>query len=554
MSETPHNDPQAFAWLESTSLSHRSPFLWISLAVILVASIPGVLLDYFPYADAVNHVARFRILGEANTDPALGQFYQSVFQLNTNMGFEFLYVTLFQGLDPVVYLKMANGLIVVSFVFGTVFLGYAIHGTWRVFDLISILFVFNYAYIFGFLNFSFGAGLALLCFAGWIVLRKRQWFVAGLFGAVAAFVLYVVHLFALGLFGLSLLCYEGYKAKQAWDQSRQRPTQAAGVMVIAFMPTMVLAIWQLLPKFFGREATHIAAQPFRYGGWEDRGTAVVGPLLTYFDAWDLAIWAALAALIFWLIRTKKLALSSDLSWLVIALSVLVLVMPARLLDAWGPHFRPGIFLAFVLIAGLRIRNWRSDHTRLAIAVVVVLFGMRMTGLIVHNVPVARDFKSLETIVATLPAGSTVIGVFSGERRGPLIVAQDRKLTRFQYNHATTVATLRAGAFTPSVFSRSDVHNIAVHAAYRHLDTSYLHPQLLPIFCDTAFGPPVSGEQRPERGYAYGWAAKFDYVLAIGEGLRPLCPSKPLRQIAGQNVFTLYAVGDPEEETQRQPGD
>ncbi len=542
MSNSGSQDEMSPAWLTRPSLGLSTPLTWCMAGVVLLAALPGLLLDYFPFADAVNHAARFRILSDADSVPALGQFYQSLFKLNTNMGLEFLYVTLFSSMDPVAYLKLANVAIAASLVMGTACLGYALNGSWRLIDLFSGLFVFNYALVFGFLNFALGVGLALLSFAAWIMLRRRPWYGAAIFGAAAAFTLYLTHLFALGLFGLSVICFEGQRACGAWRADRQPPTEPIFAVLIAFVPVTLFALMQMVPRLSAADQSYVANAGLRYGGVEDRLTAIVGPALTYFDFWDFAVWAGLAALIIWLVRSGQARLNPATRWLILALAVLVLLMPARLMDAWGAHFRPGIFLVFVLLASLQFAPRNLSAARLLQVALVLLIVFRLTGVFFHNAAVASDFQKLEALTTKLPPGATLVGVFAGERRGAKIVSGDRQLVRFQYNHATTVATLRADAFTPSIFSRPDVHNLTVQPAYRHLDTPYLHPLRHQAFCAAAEGPPAPDRRRPGRDYVYGWSAKFDYVLAIGGRGQSLCPGVDLRLIVQDGVFTLYSVG------------
>ena len=528
---------------EYEAISLYTPFFWCFLLVIGIISLPGLAFDFFPFADAVNHVSRFHILVNAQTDPQLGTYYQSLFKLNTNMGLEFLYVTVFSWLDPVVFLKLANVLIAFAMMAGAASLGYVLHGSWRLIDLLSALFFFNYALIYGFLNFSLGAGLALASFAAWIALSRRNWALAAVFGAGVGFVLYVTHLFALGLFGLAVLCFEGQKALSEWRAEGKPPLQRACAVFGAFVPVTLFAALQLVPRLLGGEATYEAAAGLRYGSLEDRLTAVIGPVLTYFNLWDIALWLALAALGVWLVRRGRVSLSEETRWIVIALTVLVLVMPARLMDAWGAHFRPAIFLAPLLVASLSfVVDFRPGWRAIAICVVALVV-FRVAGVMIHNVPVARDFSALADVLDDLPAGGTLIGVFAGERqRGGAIKAGGRRLARFQYNHATTVATLKANIFTPSIFSRPDVHNLTVTPDYRHLDTPYLQAQLRPIFCETGEGPPAPDKVKAIRAYAYGWQRKFDYVLAIGgDGTAP-CPKAPMALVSTAGAFQLYRIG------------
>ena len=83
-----------------------------------------------------------------------------------------------------------------------------LHGRVGLWPLCSLLFVYNAALYFGFLNFLFGLGVALLGFSGWVASERWHTITRVTVFSVVASLVFILHLFALGIYGLLVGSYE----------------------------------------------------------------------------------------------------------------------------------------------------------------------------------------------------------------------------------------------------------------------------------------------------------------------------------------------------------
>ena len=84
----------------------------------------------------------------------------------------------------------------------------ALHRRWSPWPLLAFFFLYNSVFLWGFLNYLFGLGLALFACALWMRLRDRSAaLVISLFSLITT-VLFFAHLFAFGVFAMVLLTYE----------------------------------------------------------------------------------------------------------------------------------------------------------------------------------------------------------------------------------------------------------------------------------------------------------------------------------------------------------
>ena len=70
---------------------------------------------------------------------------------------------------------------------GTVWLNRAATGRWRLWPLLAFLLLYNRIFLWGFLNYLFGIGLALVAAAAWLSLERKRWWVRILVSSTASF-------------------------------------------------------------------------------------------------------------------------------------------------------------------------------------------------------------------------------------------------------------------------------------------------------------------------------------------------------------------------------
>src|ERR1700686_518449 len=133
----------------------------LTLSPLLWAAVP-------PLVDYPDHLARMWVLLHARDIPALASNYVVDWRLLPNLAMDLVLPALAQFM-PLEYAgRLFIALTMLSLVLGTVALHRALHGRVGLWPLAALLFVYNSVLYWGFVNFLFTLGLALLTFSAWV--------------------------------------------------------------------------------------------------------------------------------------------------------------------------------------------------------------------------------------------------------------------------------------------------------------------------------------------------------------------------------------------------
>ena len=146
-----------------------------------------------PLFDYPNHLARLYLLREGGN-----AFYAVRWELLPNLAQD-LMVPPLAGLMP---LELASKLFLIV-VFGliaggTIWLNRVATGAWSLWPLLAFLLLYNRIFLWGFVNYLFGIGIALGSTALWLALERRRWWLRVLASSVAALLCYPVTSLLLG--------------------------------------------------------------------------------------------------------------------------------------------------------------------------------------------------------------------------------------------------------------------------------------------------------------------------------------------------------------------
>jgi hypothetical protein len=175
------------------------------LAVVLT---PVWTTDVLPLQDYPNHIARLHILTRLDHEPALQEYYRANWRLFPNLGFDLLafYPTRVLGAD--VAGRLFITLTFVLLVSGTAALNYVLHRSVTAWSLSGFLFLYSGIFLLGFLSYLLGVALFLWLTALWIAWRDRGELARLVLFTLLTTVLLVCHLFAFGLYALTIAGYE----------------------------------------------------------------------------------------------------------------------------------------------------------------------------------------------------------------------------------------------------------------------------------------------------------------------------------------------------------
>ena len=200
--------------------------LGAAFALLCIALVPLMTVEIPPLVDYPNHLARMHILADGGHSPWLRQYYDIHWDLLPNLSMDLVVPPLTRIMSVEQAGKMFIALTFALLAGGTMALHAALHRRWSPWPLLAFFFLYNSVFLWGFLNYLFGLGLALFACALWVRLRTRSaLLVVPLFSLIAV-MLFFAHLFAFGSFALIVSTYELSQWWRLRDEAIH-PTNAA---------------------------------------------------------------------------------------------------------------------------------------------------------------------------------------------------------------------------------------------------------------------------------------------------------------------------------------
>jgi hypothetical protein len=505
----------------------------LTIAPLFWVRVPA-LVDY------PNHLARMWILAQHGRIPTLSANYSIDWRILPDLAMDLVVPPLAQIMPIEAAGRVFIALTMLSLIGGAATLHRVLHGRWSVWPLCSVLFVYNAVLFWGFLSCLFGIGAYLFALSGWIA--TRQWRAAPrilLFAAVASLLL-LLHLFAFGVYGLSVALYE------AGERIRERrislPSFASLIAAgLQFLPGLVL--WRLSLEHSGSSVTH-------YGSLAAKLYALLSPFTFGYLPVPLDGVVGLVAVAFlaFAVVTRSLRIAPQLRLPLAGLAIAALAMPNVLSGSWSADLRLPVTLVFLLIAASRFSPTRPRAAALLAALALSVFGLRIWTVTQSWRDYDRDFAEFRSAARVIAPGSRLMIVerlaakrISGLPGVPTGLAV---LQRVAFIHMAALAVIDRSAFVPYMFTGWTT--IAVTPRNRDIAQRVGWPATPDELRKSAdpeergtldTGPDIYGE----RPYWRDWPNRFDFVLWIDFGSRPNDVPRQLRPVAHASFFEIYRV-------------
>ncbi|MEO1592573.1 MAG: hypothetical protein AAFU71_14965 [Cyanobacteria bacterium J06632_22] len=469
--------------------------------------------EFLPLQDYPNHLARNYIIANYDGLPALRQFYQVKFSILPNLAMDVLVPGLSRGVGIEAAGKVMLSLCLLSVTSGTVALNYALFGRFNVLPLCSFLLVFNQAFLKGFVNFSFGAGLALWGVALWLLSERwNRWVrLVGFSGLTV--VLFFCHLYALGIYAVVVIAYEMAEVVRTRLYRKPWPN-------IALLQKLSFWVQFAIPVLLYR-LSPTGSDAFGEPRWNSAVTKLKALWkLTDDYSLSLGVLTLIVVMLLPLLGTllKQLQFSRNMGWPLVTLALLYIALPKELSTSANADWRLLVPLSFLWIASFQPCVQRRQYGWLGgvgLAAVAILLSVRISVVQSIWASYQPTYQAVTACIAQLEPGQRLFTAMAHENYDSAIPTM----------HLPTYAVIQKSALVPSLFAFETQQPVQFQPPYQSL-------------ADQTRRTVYSGRR------AIPWdtvLSQYDYVLLENKALFPSVPLAQLRPVHEAGDFTLLQV-------------
>jgi hypothetical protein len=487
--------------------SSRGWEVWGGFTVLLaVVAIPLLSTVLPPLVDYPNHLARMHVLAEGGD-----QFYAVRWAPLPNIAEDLIVPPLARltSLETAgkLFVIMTFGLIAG----GALCLNRAATGGWRIWPLAAFLLLYNRTLLWGFLNYLFGLGAALLGVALWLALEGRRPSLRVVASSIAALVCFFSHLAAFGLYGVTVCGVELPPAvaelrARRWPSLRCRAAILAAQFII---PAGLLLDWH----------QQAGDRGISYAGWRkfDLPFSIFD---NYSRSFDIGCFALFVGGLIWLACRRQLGLNPRLGSAAGLLFAAYLAAPSRIYGGAGLDHRLPLAFFLLVIAGSAPRL-APRQARVAVAVTALLFALRMSVIERVWLQADRIYSADLAAIDALPRGARLAVAYPPDMIHVVAVPE---------LHLPAMGVVRRDAFVPTLFAVPGQQPLALRLPWAAVADAAQPAVLwaaLTGAARVASLPPV--------------LAQFDDVALVGRGHVQGARSRCLVPLAAAPAVRIFAV-------------
>ena len=489
----------------------RAPLVWGTFALLMIlAAVPLFSTVLPPLFDYPNHLARMHLLAEGGN-----AFYAVHWAPLPNLAQDLIVPPLVRlmplELASKLFLVLTFGLIAS----GTMWLNRVATGAWRPWPLLAFLLLYNRTFLWGFVNYLFGIGVALAGASLWLALEQRSWRLRTAASSLVALACYFSHIAAFGIYALVIFGIELLPAfRELWTRrwtALGRRVAIAGAQ-FAFPAALILGYWhQTSSGAIGRLAF-----------WR-KADLLFSVFDNYDRAFDIASFALFLGLLGWLAWMRRLRPARSLVWSVCLIFAVYLLLPSQMYGGSGTDHRLPIALFLLLIAASAPR---FPNRRAAVAVGIVAAALLVARLaIIEHVWWQADYIYSADLVGidALPRGA---------RLAVAMPAGAIHMVPVPEAHLPTLAIARREAFVPTLFADLGQQPIVLTPPYAALAEATPPPLVWAAVVDGDFA---------QRARLLSALEQYDFVAVIDNRPIYVPPNRCLISIFERVSFQIFAI-------------
>lgn len=506
--------------MHTSTLDNALP-RWLTICVVCalfaVSLLPTLIVDIPALVDYPNHLARMSILSR-NATASASTYYMVHWALYPNLAMDAVVPTLAKSLGVTAATKLfylAAQLLVLT---GTTAVGWFAGRRLVLPAAIASLYLYAAPFAYGFVNFEFALGLALWAFAGWLALAHRTPARITLH-TMAVGLLFLSHLFALGIYGLLAGAHELSRLMSG------RITQRSFAITCAWMatPVAILGI-----------AMHLSGGSV---GGAGNAWLLANKAQQLMEANGFSLVASFVltgCLVLWSLAARRLGairMAEGGGTIAIVMAIAYIVIPFRLLDTAFVDVRIAV-AAILALAGFVIAEFPQQRlARLAVFALAALSIANSLYVTAVQAEYARDYADLRTALAQTSDRPRIMIVRTGPEEDPPTDRLD-----YPMYHAAMIAIHTRDALVPTLFAYPGKQPVLPKPEFADLTITQGGPVPFAIAQRTARDRLVV----PGIAFVTDWPKKFDYVVLLKPTADNPLPDL-LSEIAKSRRFALYKV-------------
>jgi hypothetical protein len=491
--------------------------------LLLAAVLPVLAMRVLPLIDYPDHLGRMYALLHLPGDPLLARYYLLHWAMIPNLAMDLVVPPLARLTDIFFASKVFVLLLMVLMLSGPFAVQAALWRRVSAWPLVSFLFIYNWIFMYGFTNFLFGVGVALWAIAAWIRLREARPALRFAVSLGFSLVLFITHLHALGLYGLTVLCYEIWR----WRENPGARGRRFFIDLIFFAAPFLLTLALLgLSKTAGNAAV---TEWLFYTKIE----ALYFAIKNFWPALDLAIGAGFLAAVVWFYWRGRLTVHPA-AWYVLAGSIVVFVaMPFRVFGSSFADSRLPIAMLFILIGMVRWEPAARASTLRFCTVVGLAALARFAVVALVWSRFADVYADFERSFQAIEPGSKILTTRMAEK-GMRRTYADLLI------HIPTLAMAERSSLETLAFTDPGAQVLVTRPEYRGITTYAGLPPIIDYVVRGEIDPDVTPPPL-NAGYYLHWRDSYDYVYVLYARPGTAPPAKDLVLAYQGKEFQLYKV-------------
>ncbi len=510
----------------------RTTVLAATAVALLLAIAPLGLVRIPPLNDYPFHIARTAILHHWSDWPALHEFYARGTFLLPNVAMDVVLLAATWLLPIDLAGRAFAALTLTLMLSGTIALHRSLHRRWSLWPIVAALFLHNWIYLFGFMNYLFGLGLMLWGLALWIAATCRPAWQRLVIGTVVALAVFFAHIIAFGLYALAV---GGFELQRALSGGRRGESWAArgGTLVIgalAFVPPLL--VFLLLSPTSGEAGAQISFLP----DWRDKIAAIVRTPLSMNPTLDAVTAVCLSAAALVVVLRARVALQRPMLLALGLLGLAFLAMPWKMFGGLFLDARIPVIVLFVVIASLQVEFHSAAAARLVYGGLALLLLARSVMLAGDWIAFERDYDAVTAAFAPLPDGSVIVTASAGSPQ-PASFAEWLERWRPPLAHVAALAQRDKPVFAANTWATASQQPITVQPAWAGL---YRLQEQGPIPTQSARALAAFADRAAQQVAGAGGKHPL-FLLLLEPDKLDGSPPATLHVVASARRFTLFQI-------------